>query len=126
MLVWRCASAFLHGKQLAGGAVQDFHRRLNAGEFEEIYHQADEGFRAGQSREDLIEFLRIVHTKMGDAGPASQNNVRVDANTRGTFVTTWYSTQFSNGTAIEKFTWIKQHENLKLYGYRIGAGALLR
>jgi hypothetical protein len=124
-LTWQCGSALVQGRKLANSAVWHFHQQLNAEEYEEIYRSADEGFKAGQSHDEVIKFLQVVHKKLGSAGDATQTNIRVDTNTHGTFTTTWYSTAFVNGAAKETFTWTKRNGTLKLYGYHIESNALL-
>jgi len=123
-LMWRCGTALVQGRKLADAAVRQFHERLNAGNYEEIYREADNGFR-GENHDDSIRFLGAVHNKLGLAGTATQINVRVDTNTHGTFLTTQYSTAFATGTATEMFTWIKSSGTLKLYGYHIQASTPL-
>ena len=115
----------MQGRKLANAAVQHFHERLNAEEYEEIYVDADDGFRAGQSHDELIKFLQAVHRKLGNAGEATQSNIRVDANTNGTFTTTFYTTTFDKGTAAERFTWVTSGGTLKLFGYHIESNALI-
>lgn len=124
-LTWRCGSAFVQGRKLANAAVQHFHERLNAEEYEEIYVDADDGFRAGQTHDELIKFLQAVHKKLGNAGEATQSNIRVDANTNGTFITTSYRTTFDKGAATERFIWVTNSGELKLHGYHIESNALI-
>lgn len=123
--MWRCGSALVQGRKLADAAIKEFHQRLNAGDYEGIYREADEGFRTGQGHDESIRFLETVHKKLGLAGPETQLNVRVDTNTRGTFLTAQYSTGFATGNATEMFTWIKSNGTLKLYGYHIQSNALV-
>jgi hypothetical protein len=123
--MWQCGSALVQGRKLATASVRHFHQQLNAEEYEEIYRDADGGFRAGQSHDELIKFLQVVHRKLGNAGHENQVNIRVDTNARGTFTTTWYSTIFVNGTASERFTWVSSGGVLKLYAYHIESNALL-
>jgi hypothetical protein len=125
LLMWQCGSALVRGRKLATAAVRHFHQQLNAEEYEEIYREADEGFRAGQSHDELIKFLQAVHRKLGNAGNENQVNIRADTNTRGTFTTTWYNTTFVHGTASERFTWVTSDGALKLYAYHIESNALL-
>jgi len=58
-LMWRCGSALVQGRKLADAAVKQFHERLNAGNFEEIYRDADEGFR-GQNHDNSIKLLEFT------------------------------------------------------------------
>jgi hypothetical protein len=124
-LMWQCGSALMQGRTLANAAVQHFHQQLNTEEYEETYGDADEGFKAGQSHDELVKLLQAVHKKLGDAGDATQANIRVDTNAHGTFTTTWYKTTFVNGVATERFTWVKSGGALKLYAYHIESNALL-
>jgi hypothetical protein len=124
-LMWQCGSALVQGRKLVNAAVQRFHQQLNTEQYEEIYREADDGFRAGQSHDETIKFLKAVHKKLGNAGNATQANVRVDTNTHGTFTTTSYNTIFANGSATERFIWVKSGGALKLYGYHIESNALL-
>jgi hypothetical protein len=125
LLEWQCSSAVRQGQTLADPAVQEFHKKLNAGQYEKIYTEADEGL-AGEGRHDeLVRFLAGVHTKLGDAGVATQINIRVDATTFGSSVVAQYNTAFARGSAVETFTWVKRNGTLKLYGYDIRSNALV-
>ena len=125
LLMWRCGSALLQGRKLADASARQFHERLNAGDYEDIYLGAGEGFRAGQSHDDSIRFLETVHKKLGLAGPETRLNVRVDTNTHGTFLTAQYSTAFAAGAATETFTWMQSGSTLKLYAYHIQSNTLI-
>lgn len=124
-VMWRCGSALVQGRKLADAAVRHFHERLNAGDYEDIYDEADEGFRTGQSHDQSIKFMEAVHRKLGLARQETRLNVRVDTNARGTFLTTQYSTAFATGTATEMFTWVESSGTLRLYGYHIQSNALI-
>jgi hypothetical protein len=124
-LMWQCGSAMVQGRKLADGAVRHFHQHMNAEEYEEICHEADDGFNSGQSRGELIKFLKAVHNKLGNAGTENQVNIQVTTNTHGTFITTQYSTAFVGGAATETFTWVRGGGTLKLYGYHIQSNALI-
>jgi hypothetical protein len=123
--MWKCGSAMVRGRKLADGAVLHFHQQLNTEQYEEIYREADKGFKEGQNHEELVKFLNAVHRKLGNAGDEKQINIRVDTNTRGTFITTVYNTAFAGGAATEMFTWVEDGNSLKLYGYRIQSTALV-
>ena len=123
--MWQCGSAFLQGQKLANAAVRHFHEQLNTEAYEEIYRSSDERFRAAQSHDQLIMFLQAVHRKLGNAGRESQVNMSVNATTGGTFITTWYTTAFTGGSASESFTWTKGGGGLKLCRYHIESNALV-
>lgn len=124
-LMWRCGTTLVQGRKLADVAVSHFHEQLNAADYEDIYREADEGFRAGQSHDDLIKFLETLHERLGLAGKSNELNVRVDTNTQGTFLTTQYSTAYATGTANEMFTWLQKGGTLQLFAYRIQSNALI-
>jgi hypothetical protein len=124
-LMWQCGFALVQGRKLANVEVTHFHERLNAEQYEDICRNADEGFKAKQSQEELIKFLAAVHKKLGKAGVENQINIRVDTNTNGTFLTTWYNTEFASGTATETFTWRKSNGSWRLLGYNVQSAALL-
>jgi hypothetical protein len=123
--MWQCGSALVQGRKLANAAVRHFHQQLNTEEYEEIYRETDDRFKAGQSHDEFVKFLQAVHKKLGDAGEEKQVSIRADTNTYGTFITTWYSTAFATSTATETFIWVKSSGTLKLYGYHIQSNDLI-
>jgi hypothetical protein len=126
LLAWECGSALFSGASLADNAVQRFHGQLNGGKFEEISREADEGLSQGEKRDELFNFLEAVHRRLGDAETQKRINLRVNATTRGSFLISQYDTQFSQGQAIETFTWRKNGRALKLYEYNVQSTALLK
>jgi hypothetical protein len=124
-LMWQCGSGLLRGKRQANYAVHDFHLRLNSGEYEAIYSEADEGFRLGQTHDDLMRLLKTIHDKMGTTESEKQVSLNVSTNVRGTLITSVYETKFSNGVAHEKFTWVQKGDALKLFAYNIVSNVLV-
>jgi hypothetical protein len=124
-MTWQCGSALVQGRKLASLQVRHFHEQLNAERYEDICREVDPTFAAAQSHEELIKLFTGVHKKLGNAGAEHQINIRVDANTNGTFITTYYSTEFSSGTATETFIWHKSNGSLSLVGYNVQSRALL-
>ncbi|MGA8366126.1 MAG: DUF4019 domain-containing protein [Candidatus Acidiferrales bacterium] len=124
-LLWTCGSGLYQGGHLANSLVHRFHQELNAGQYEQICQEADAGFSESDTHDNLIQFLRGVHTKLGNATAENLTNLTVNANTNGTFVVTTYSSTFANGTAVETFTWAKKGTGLKLYGYHVESKAFI-
>jgi len=124
-LMWQCGSALRQGRVLADPAVEDFHRQLNAGQYEKIYLDADESFTGEGKHDELVKFLEAVHTKLGNAGATNQANMLVNATTSGTFIVVHYNTTFARGSAVETFTFKKSNGFLKLQGYHIESNALI-
>jgi hypothetical protein len=123
--MWQCGSVLMSGKKLSDAAVQHFHQQLNAGQYEEIYNEADDGFRSGETHENIVKFLEAVHKKLGNSRDTDFVNIGVNATTNGTFTTTIYNTTFDGGPSTETFTWVKSSGNLKLYSYHIESKALI-
>jgi len=107
-LLWQCGSGMYQGRKLANVAVQHFHQELNNSQFDQICQEGDPEFRAAQSHDNLVRFLRAVHAKLGNALSDSMTGIRVNATTSGTFIITSYSTRYGNGSAQETFTWVKR------------------
>jgi len=118
-VLWQCGSAFYEGRKLSNSAVADFHRKLNQAEYEVICNTADESFRKGSNEAELLDFLRLVHTRLGAAGATSLQNISINTSMNQTLITTRYNTTFSEDSAVEIFTWAKKDGALKLFGYHV-------
>ena len=125
VLIWKCGSGLLEAKKLTEPVVARFHSKLNAGEYEQIYSEADEGFRQSGSKEDVIKLFSAIHRKLGDAGATTFGSMNVNATLTGTFITTQYNTAFTGGTATETFVWLRDGGSVKLHGYNINSSALI-
>jgi hypothetical protein len=124
-LMWQLGSALYSGPKLSDTAVQRFHDELNRGQYDEICREGDEGFHQGERHDDLLRFLQLVHTRLGNLEISKQVNLHVKAGTGGTFLTSQYSSHFTQGQAMETFTWRKQGGTLTLYGFSVQSKALL-
>jgi hypothetical protein len=122
--MWQCGSGFYQGFKHSKEAVHRFHQELNSGDFETICREADEAF--GKDNHDgAVQFLRAVHTKLGDATSESMGSLHVNASTDGTFVTVTFNSTFTGGSAEETFVWVKGMSGLKLHQYRIVSNAFI-
>lgn len=119
VLFWRCGTGLVQGRQLSANGVQQFHTLLNSGQHEQIYDGASDAFRGGGNKEDLIKFLQSIHRKLGDAGSSTLSRLNVTATPTGTYITAVYTTTFTQGEAVETFTWLKSGQGVVLNGYNI-------
>lgn len=126
LLIWQCGSAMYSGYKKGGQAAKRFHTQLNAGQYEEIYSEADEAFSTSDKHDELLKFLTQVHIKLGNAGVAKQVHLNVNATTGGTFVVSEFVTQFDEGQAQETFIWRKSGDGLKLYRYNVQSKVFLK
>lgn len=122
---YQCGTGMYQGWKLSKTAVWHFHEQMNNGQFEAIYQEADPGFTQGGERNMWVKFLGAVHRKLGDAGETNLVNLRVNAETTGTYVTAEFNTKFARGPATETFTWKKDGSALKLHGYNIQSNDLI-
>lgn len=102
--------------ELAERAVERFHEQLNAGQFEAIYDEASEEFQKSDSKEQLVSFLRIVATKLGDARSAKKVSWNVNFGFSQTTVTLGYETQFKEELAREQFLYRVKSSQAQLLG----------
>lgn len=124
-LGWQCGSALLHGRELSNAAVQQFHRQLNGGDYEQIYGTAGNAFREADSKEKITSFLKAVHAKLGNANSEVLSNISVNATPAGVYVRTVYKTTFADGKAVETFVWLKNGNRLLLQGYNVQSNSFI-
>jgi len=125
ILFWRCGTGLMQGRELSANGVQQFHALLNSGQHEQIYYGASDAFRGGGSKQDLIKFFQSIHRKLGDAGSSTLTSLNVSATPTGTYITTVYRTTFTEGEAVETFTWLKSGQGVVLNGYNIQSMKLI-
>jgi Protein of unknown function (DUF4019) len=119
LLLWRCGTSFYRTAVAADAARTQFHEKLNGEQYHDIYAQADKRFRDSGTEEELTDFFRSVHEKLGNAGDASRQNIMIKATPGGTYATVIYQTKFARGTASETYTWRLDGERLLLVGYNL-------
>src|SRR5262249_46845128 len=125
ILFWKFSTGLLQGKKLSANGVQQFHALLNSGQYDQIYDGASDAFRASGNKADMIKFLQAVHRKLGDAGSYTLNNFRVTVTTTGTYLTAEYGTAFTQGEAVETFTWLTSGQTVVLYRYNVQSMKLI-
>jgi len=106
-------------------AVERFHEQLNAGQFEGIYDEAAEEFQKSDSKEQVVNFLRIVTTKLGDVRSSRRVHWNVTTSFTRTSVALVYETQFKEEVAREQFLYRLEHDHAKLVSYHVQAKALV-
>ncbi|MFL6335385.1 MAG: hypothetical protein ACJ754_18895 [Pyrinomonadaceae bacterium] len=113
------------GKGLAETAVAHFHEQYNAGQFREIYAEADEEFKKSASEADFLALLEALRRKLGTVGQAEQAGWHVNATTMGTMVTLGYNVEFSEGKGAEQFVFRVSGEKALLYNYNVNSPLLI-
>jgi hypothetical protein len=125
LLVVITACSVTGGKEIGERAVVQFHNQLNAGQYHDIYAQADEGFRKGTSEPDTLAYFDAVHRKLGTVKNTNQTGWHVNATTAGTVVTLAYDTEFTEGHANEQFVFYVSGDNARPFHYNINSPLLI-
>ena len=123
---WQCGSAMSAGGRLSDDSVRRLHSQLDSGAYEDILRESDEAFQNSASREELMNFLTGIHSKLGTARVCSRQKKNVNAGTHGTFINVTYRSTFDQGDAVETFVWRKVGGNLRLAGYHVQSNTFLR
>jgi Protein of unknown function (DUF4019) len=111
--------------KLAEQAVPEFHRMLDAEQFEPIYDAAASELKGAITRKEFTELLSAVHRKLGATKSSDQQGWRVNYNTSGTFVTLTCQTHYTEGDATEQFVYRLQGDKALLAGYNINSLTLI-
>jgi hypothetical protein len=119
------ACSLTKGKGIAEAAVVKFHDQFNAGQYHEIYEQADEGFKKSASEDDFIALLEAVRRKLGTVKQAHSAGWGVNATPTGTMATLSYDVDFSDGKGSEQFVFHISGDKATLYHYNVTSPLLI-
>jgi len=125
LLVVITSCSVTKGKEIGERAVAQFHNQFNAGQYHEIYAQADEGFRKGASEPETLALFDAVHRKLGTVKSANQTGWHLNSTTAGTVVTLAYNTEFTEGHANEEFVFYMSGDDARLFHYNINSPLLI-
>ena len=103
----------------ASAAVDRFHLHLNAGDYDAICADASEPFHRSGNHAQWIGYFERAHQKMGTSGKVSTIAFYRRWKDRRAWVDEVVNTQFTLGQAHERFVWIHERDQLKLYWYQI-------
>jgi hypothetical protein len=89
-LLSACISTLLQSREQSNQVVHHFHQELNDAQYEQIRQEAHPGFTKSDTHDNLVKFLRGVHTKLGNAMVESLVNTNVTTGTNGSFIIAGY------------------------------------
>lgn len=113
-------------REIAELAVTRFHSQFNAGEYQEIYAQADQEFHKAATELDFADFLKTVHRKLGNVQRTEQTGFRVSTELGvRTLVSLTYNTTFARGAGDEQFIWAIKGGQSILFRYDINSADLV-
>ena len=108
-------------QKAAEKAIAQFHARLNSGDFEHTYVDADDAMKRAGSKDQLLAAMRQTQEKFGafQGAAYSKINVIVRAPVE---VRAVYNSRFQRGDATELFGFVKREDTLRLAYYNISPG----
>jgi hypothetical protein len=104
-------------KEIAERAVAQFHSRLDAQQYREIYNDADDLLRNTASEADLIASISQTHERWGKVQQTTQSGAKVLPG-NPTQVRFIYNTKFEKGDATETCIWLVKDNKATLANYR--------
>lgn len=106
--------------------IAHFHEMLTAGQFEQIYAQADEGLKKVTKSEDMTRLLSAINRKLGAVKTSQSVGWSMGYSTSiGNSMTLRYTTQFEHGSADETFLYRFADGRAQLAGYHVNSNALI-
>jgi hypothetical protein len=111
-------------KEAGEAAVTQFHNQFNAGQYKEIYDQADEAFRKAAAETEVLALFEAVRKKLGTIRQANANGWHVFMG-EATTVTLQYDTEFTEGKATEQFVFVVSGDKAALVNYTINSLLLI-
>jgi hypothetical protein len=108
-------------KKLTARLIEQFHERMNAGRFEEIYDDAHPAFRNALSKEEWLRYMQENQEQYGlfRAARSSKLNVIMSAPVQ---IRAAYFSTFDKGDATELFSFGRERERVQLLIYGISPG----
>jgi Protein of unknown function (DUF4019) len=115
----------IKGKPAAERAIAHFHNLYNEGKVDEIWTDADPGFRSASTKEKYEALMAAVQRKLGKVVSSSNSIWNVRSFNMKTTVLMNQDTKFENGQGIESFTFAVNGTNAVLVGYNIQSADLI-
>ena len=115
-----------HDVPQATQAIAQFHRLLDAGQFDAIYSGASNEMKAASPRERLVAILTAVHRKLGMFRSGSVKGWNDMVNTSGHFITISYASRYDrDANAVEQFNYRIDGDHASLVGYNISSTSMM-
>lgn len=102
-------------RDLAEAAVTEFHKQLDAAQYDRMIREGDKEFQGNEA--DTKDFLKEVHDVLGKVKSTNQAAGSVQNMSDEAVITLTYSTAFQNGGASETFVYRVKDRKAKLIFY---------
>lgn len=107
----------------ADTAIADFHKHMNAADFDGIYAGASPDMKQSTTPDALDKLLEAVHRKLGDFRSGSTSRWNDNVATGGHFLTIAYAAKYEKGDAEETFVFRLDGDRASLSGYHVSSNA---
>lgn len=110
-------------KKETAQAIEEFHQRLSASQFEDIYRDAHQALRDTGTHEQLVSAMKATRDRFGAFKRVtfSQMNVIVGAPVQ---IRAVYNTSYEKGDATEQFTFLRDGDHVRLALYSPSPGSV--
>jgi hypothetical protein len=107
------------GKAAAEAAIARFHASYNQGKLDDIWKEADPGFRTASAKQNYDDLMGAVQRKLGKVTSTSNTGWNVQSFNFKTTVSMTQKSVFESGQGTESFTFTVDGTNAVLTGYNI-------
>lgn len=121
---WYFSTHIYRDYRVCRSAAERFHAHLDRSEYDSIYVEASDDFRAAAPKDRAIAFLSTVHQKLGPVQGMAFLGFHVNTTVRGTLANQVFETKFSLGTGQEQFLWKMGGATPLLVGYHVNSANL--
>ena len=108
-------------KRTATRLIQQFHQRMNEGQFDRIYDEYDPSLKNAMTREAAVQGLREVSNQFGACKAVSDSEMNVIVGPT-VEVRAAYNSTFEKADATELFSFVRRGHELKLAIYQVSHG----
>jgi cytoskeletal protein RodZ len=115
------AGYFEEDKKEAAEAISQLHSRVSAGQFDQIYRDADSSLKDTQSKNALIQAMQGTRNKYGAFRWVTFSELNVIMG-NPVQVRAVYNSTYEKGDTTELFTFVRRGNSLKLAYYSISPG----
>ncbi|WP_404711758.1 DUF4019 domain-containing protein [Sphingomonas sp. MMS24-J13] len=112
-------------RSAAEAGIADFHKALDAGQFDTIYDGASPDMKTASAPQAFGGMLAAVHRKLGAFRSGTAVNWNDSHTMKGEFVTISYAAIYERGKAQESFAYRMLSGRAELAGYHIASDALI-
>ena len=123
--IWGVGSGMTKGRALAAPAVEEFHRRYNAGDLAGIRAAGSEGFRKAAPEKEFLDFLGAMQRKLGKATASTEASWKVNVFNMSVRVISEQNTTFEHGKGVETFVFEVEGDHALLLGYHVNSADLV-